>query len=152
MVKNIVDQLRRDEGEVLHVYDDATGRPIVKGSHVQGHPTIGIGRMIDHSRGGGITREESSYLLQNDINKTTDELSRRLPWFKDLNPARQGALQNMAHHMGVTGLLRFTTTLGLMAKGLFPEAAAQAMKSDWGRRFPTRAGRVTKQIETGEWQ
>jgi lysozyme len=48
MVANIAEQLRRDEGEVLHAYQDKYG-----------YWTIGVGRLIDARKGGGISVEES---------------------------------------------------------------------------------------------
>jgi hypothetical protein len=59
-------QLRRDEGEVLHAYSDHLG-----------FTTIGVGRLIDKRRGGGITKEESKYLLENDIDRKLRDLRTR---------------------------------------------------------------------------
>ena len=44
MIENLTDQLRRDEGCVLHAYPDHLG-----------FLTLGIGRLIDRRKGGGIT-------------------------------------------------------------------------------------------------
>ena len=40
-------RLTDEEALRFVVYDDATGRPIVPGTHVIGHPSIGIGRALD---------------------------------------------------------------------------------------------------------
>ncbi|MEG2578858.1 MAG: hypothetical protein RSA54_14135, partial [Glutamicibacter sp.] len=69
MKAELTKQLRRDEGEVLSAYTDHLG-----------YLTIGVGRMIDKRKGGGITAEESAYLLSNDIDKRQAELLRRAPW------------------------------------------------------------------------
>lgn len=51
-------ELRGDEGEVLKVYDDATGKPIGPGSVVVGNPSIAVGRNLS---GRGLTTVECEY-------------------------------------------------------------------------------------------
>jgi len=134
-------QLRRDEDEVLHAYPDHLG-----------FLTIGVGRLIDKRKGGGITPEESAYLLNNDIDKRQAELLRRAPWMANLDPVRFGALLNMAFQLGVDGLLGFTNTLALIHAGDYPGAAAGMLNSKWAGQTPARAERLSKQILTGVWQ
>lgn len=141
MKDRIIAQLRRDEGEILHAYQDHLG-----------YWTIGVGRLIDHRQGGGITFEESAYLLGNDIDRKTYELNQRLPWWRELDEARQGVLLNMAFQMGVDSLLDFTTTLRHVREGRYTEAAGSMLKSLWAKQTPGRAQRMAKQMETGEWQ
>lgn len=140
MIKNIEEQLRRDEGEELFAYKDHLG-----------YWTIGIGVLIDARKGGGITKEESSYLFQNRLKQRRKALEEKLTWFKDLNEARQGVLLNMSYQMGVDGLLEFKNTLDLMQKGKYKEAASNMLKSKWADQTPARAYRLSKQMETGEW-
>ena len=45
-VSAMVEQLIPEESERYFVYDDATGKTILKGSTVVGNPTIGIGRNL----------------------------------------------------------------------------------------------------------
>ena len=80
MIDSLESQLRRDEGEVLHAYSDSLG-----------YLTIGVGRLIDARRGGGISGDESAYLLRNDIERKTGELLRRAPWVAELDPVRRAA-------------------------------------------------------------
>ena len=68
MSDNITRLLRGDEGEVLTAYPDHLG-----------YLTIGVGRLIDKRKGGGITPEESAYLLANDIMRKSMDLDSRLP-------------------------------------------------------------------------
>lgn len=151
MINSLVDQLMRDEGCVLHVYDDATGNPISKGSVVVGFPTIGIGRLIDKRKGGGITAEESAYLLANDVKKVMAQVRHELPWFDQLDDARKGVLLNMAFQMGVTGLLGFKNTLEMVRKGDYDGAARGMLNSKWAKQTPNRAHRLSRQMATGEW-
>lgn len=140
-MSNIIDQLRRDEGEVLHAYADHLG-----------YLTIGVGRLIDKRRGGGISAEESAYLLRNDVARIDAALDARLPWWRSLNPARRAVLQGMAFQMGTAGLFGFVTTLKLIEAGQYADAAAQMLRSKWATQTPARAKRTAEQMKTGRWQ
>ena len=141
MKDDLIKQLRRDEGEVLNAYQDHLG-----------YWTIGVGRLIDKRKGGGITAEESAHLLNNDIDKRVAELLLRAPWMGELAPARFGALVNMAFQLGVNGLLGFKNTLAKIESGDHSGAADSMLESKWATQTPARAARIAKQILTGEWQ
>lgn len=138
---NLIDALKRDEGEILHAYPDSLG-----------YWTIGIGVLIDTRKGGGITPEESSYLLQNRINILTAKLQQSLPWFAGLDQVRQDALKNMAYNMGVDGLLKFRQTLMYMEQGNYDAAAVEMLHSVWAQQVGARAERLSIQIRTGSYQ
>jgi lysozyme len=135
---NLTDQLRRDEGEILHAYTDSLG-----------YITIGVGVMIDARKGGGITQDESTYLLQNRINALADKLQQSIPWFAGLDPVRQDALKNMAYNLGVDGLLKFHQTLSYLEQGNYGAAAAEMLHSVWAQQVGARAQRLSIQIRTG---
>ncbi len=141
MNEKIIAQLRRDEGEVLTAYTDT-----------EGYWTIGVGRLIDKRKGGGITAEESAYLLQNDIERKRRQLVEALPWVTSLDEARQAALLNMAFQLGIGGLLGFKQTLAAVRDGRYETAEALALQSQWAKQTPNRARRVARQLSTGEWQ
>ncbi len=134
-------QLRRDEGEVLTAYTDSLG-----------YLTIGVGRLIDKRKGGGITREESSYLLGNDIAKRATGLSASLPWTDALDEARRGVLINMAFQMGLDGLMGFRNTLATVQAGNYQLAAQQMLQSQWAKQTPERAQRLSAQMADGQWR
>jgi lysozyme len=140
MKDKLVNQLRRDEGEVLHAYEDHLG-----------FLTIGIGRLIDKRKGGGISAQEAAYLLNNDIDTRIVELERRIPWFKSLDEARKGVLLNMAFQLGVDGILAFKNTLKEVQDGNYSKASEMMLLSKWATQTPERAKRLAKQMETGEW-
>lgn len=134
-------QLKRDEGEKLHAYQDTLG-----------FWTIGIGILIDQRKGGGLRPEESEFIFRNRLKLLDEELARVLPWLSKLDPARRGVPLNMAYQMGVTGLLGFKTTLALVSAGKYQEAAAQMLQSKWAKQTPARAQRLSNQMATGVWQ
>jgi lysozyme len=144
MGSNTVDlkqQLKRDEGVVRHAYTDSLG-----------FTTIGVGRLIDARRGGGLRDSEIDFLLHNDIAEKTAQVLAALPWASKLNEPRFAVLVNMAFQMGIGGLLRFHRTLGSIEDGQFFEAAVEMLKSTWAQQTSTRAHRLATQMETGEWQ
>ena len=141
MTDNITRLLRGDEGEVLHAYNDHLG-----------FATIGIGRLIDKRKGGGISKEESAYLLANDIMRFSKELDQRLPWWKTLSDARRGVLLAMAFQMGVDGLLKFKNTLEAVRMGQYDKAADGMLQSMWAKQTPERATRMSEQMRTDQWK
>lgn len=141
MITDIKSQLRRDEGEILHAYADHLG-----------YLTIGVGRLIDDRKGGGITLAESALLLENDVSKREASLRKYLPWFDALDPVRRGALLNMSFQMGVDGLLAFKNTLEMIRKGDYAGAAKGMLVSKWAEQTPERAHRLAEQMKTGVWQ
>lgn len=141
MINELTRLFRGDEGEVLHAYQDHLG-----------YWTIGVGRLIDKRKGGGISKTESSLLLNNDINELEAELDRRLSWWRTLPDARQGVLMAMAFQMGVDGLLGFKNTLAMVRAGNFDAASAGMLASLWARQTPERARRMSEQIRTNVWQ
>lgn len=139
--KKLLDQLRRDEGFVGHAYQDHLG-----------YWTIGIGRLIDRRRGGGITEAEARYLLANDVARVTEWL-RGQSWFRAVegNPARRRALINMAFQLGTGGMKEGAArTFSLLERGDFAGCAARLRGWLWAKQTPARAERVIRAIETGE--
>lgn len=141
MVASLEEMLVRDEGEVLHEYKDHLG-----------YSTIGVGRLIDKRRGGGISRDESRYLLRNDILKVKSQVLSRMPWVLDLSEERQAVIFAMAFQMGIDGLLGFKNTLAAVKDGRFADAAAGMMNSLWARQTPERARRMANQMLHNVWQ
>ena len=131
-------ELLRDEGFRRAAYRDHLG-----------YLTIGIGRMIDKRRGGGITRDEAAYLLASDLAKIEVALDARIPWWRGAAPPRQRALLNMAFQMGVSGLMKFKRTLAAAERGDWNQAATNALKSRWARQTPARAKRVAALMRRG---
>jgi len=141
MVANLAQQLRRDEGTKPSAYQDHLG-----------FWTIGVGRLIDARKGGGLRPDEIEYLLANDIKDRARALLAALPWFGALDDARQGVLLNMAFQLGTAGLLMFKKTLEQVRLGHYKTASVMMLQSKWATQTPERAARLAKQMETGTWQ
>jgi len=133
--------LESDEGRRRAVYQDHLG-----------FWTIGVGRLIDARKGGGLSDEEIDYLLANDIRDKTADVLKALPWVATMSEARQAVVICMAFQMGVTGLLAFKSALGAMRDERYADAANGMKDSLWAKQTPERAKRLAYQMETGEWQ
>lgn len=135
----LLSQLREHEGVVLHAYEDHLG-----------FLSIGIGRMIDRRRGGGISEIEARILLLNDVQKVLDGLDRVLPWWRGLDGVRQRVVADMAFNLGLSGFLRFRRTLAAIESGEWETAARQMGASLWARQVGRRARRLQAMMRTGE--
>jgi lysozyme len=133
----LITQLTRDEGCRLKPYKDSVGKL-----------TIGIGRNLDDV---GISQDEASVLLGNDIEKASAALRTQLPWTVNLDEARFGVLVNMTFNMGITTMLKFKDTLTHIQAGQYDLAAESMLKSQWARQVGARAQRLSDQMRTGEW-
>ena len=140
-LEQIESHLVAEEGEVLHAYQDHLG-----------FWTIGVGRLIDKRRGGGITREESRYLLRNDIARKAADLRARFPWFHFLDDARQSAILCMAFQLGINGIANFKKMALALTRHDYETAAAEALDSGWAKQTPARAKRMAEVIRTGVWK
>ena len=133
-------QLLREEGAESCAYQDSLG-----------YWTIGVGRLIDSRKGGGLSPDEIDFLLENDIKTKTREVLLALPWASKLSEPRLGVLINMAFQLGIEGLLRFHRMLGSVEDGQYSEAVMEMLDSLWAQQTPKRAARLAKQMLTGEW-
>lgn len=139
--EHLLAHLAVDEGFVSHAYPDSLG-----------YLTIGFGRLIDTRKGGGITREEGLYLLNNDVERHWSELVERFPWVLMLDEVRQTAIANLAFNLGVPGLAKFTNTLAAIKRGDWLGAAAGLRNSLWYRQVgKSRSGRIIDMILTGQF-
>ena len=135
MTAELIAELRRDEGTRAKPYLDTVGKL-----------TIGVGRNLDDV---GLSDDEIDYLLANDIKRVDADLDRNIPWWRDLDPVRQRVLQNMCFNMGITGLLGFKNTLGLIKRGDYGAAASAMLKSRWAAQVKRRAQRLSEMMRTG---
>ena len=125
----IINQLLQDEGLRLRPYKDTVGKL-----------TIGVGRNLDDR---GISKAEAMMMLNNDIAAFITDLDNTLPWWNNLDPARQDVLLNMCFNLGLGGLLTFKNTLFMIEQGKYAEAAEAMMKSKWAEQVGARAVRLS---------
>jgi len=128
------------EGRIPHAYQDSLG-----------YWTIGVGHLIDKRKGGRLPEEIIDALLDYDIKAHTRPLYEALPWLHRLDEVRQAVLCDMAFNLGVNGLLKWKNTLRFVEQGDYSRAAAAMRSSLWARQVKSRAVRLVKMMETGQW-
>lgn len=133
-----IEWLKKEEGVIPHAYQDHLG-----------FWTIGVGRLIDKRKGGGLSSDEIDYLLRNDINRFVAGLEKALPWWNELSSNRKAALTAMAFQMGLKNLLSFKKTLALIRDKKYNAAAEQMLTSLWAKQTPARAKRTAELIRNG---
>jgi len=134
-------QLYRDEGFRQSAYLDS-----------EGYWTIGIGRMIDTRKGGGITEAEARILLENDIAECERLLQSLLPWAEKMDYRRYAVLINMCFNLGINGLLTFSKMLTALENEDWQQAAHELLDSKYHSQVGKRAERLATQLMTAEWQ
>lgn len=127
------------EGCRLTVYDDATGDPIVAGSHVVGNPTIGYGHLL--CAPGGISSMQAETLFDADWTRATND-AKTLPCYSQINAVRQGVITEMVFQLGINGVHKFAKMLDALDRGDYNGAADQMMDSAWAKQTPERAQRL----------
>lgn len=145
-------QLLEEEGRPPHTYLDHKG--ILTGGighNLIAHPEPGYNRVKIP-----VSDEICSRWFKSDIQETMALLDRFAPWWREHNSPRQNALLNLCFNMGWgdgrRGLSSFVNTLAAFRAKNYQAAAAGILNSQYAKDVgPTRSGRVSKMILTGEW-
>ena len=111
--------------------------------------TIGYGRLIDGSRGGGITDAEARYLLDNDINAALNDLQ-TLVWFPSLDPVRQRVFIDLCFNMGLARLKGFVKMLAAASRLDWNTAATELLDSRYAVQVGPRAHTLAAMLRTGQ--
>ena len=133
MIEKLREDLIRDENFVRHAYQDSKGLW-----------TLGIGRLIDKRKGGGITREEAEYLLDNDLKTARADLDAIAPYWLLLPEDVQRGLLNMAFNLGRKNLSKFKRMFAALKARDYHNAAEESLDSVWATQVGARAHRIAK--------
>jgi lysozyme len=151
----MLEELVRDEGERLKVYRCTAGKlTIGVGRNLDdvgifAHETAALGITKGSCARDGITKEQSRFLLNSDVDRVDRDLDRHLPWWRKLDPVRQRIMVNMAFNLGIGGLCGFKNTLAMIQGGNYASAAAGMMQSKWARQVGPRASRLSAMMKDG---
>jgi lysozyme len=133
-------QLRYDEGVREYAYTDS-----------EGYLTIGVGRLIDRTKGGKLSEDEIDYLLDNDIDKVQNQAIRAFHWYNDLNDVRQECILNLCFNLGLEGFKKFKLAIKAFERHDFEDAARELLDSKWAGQVGNRAIRIAEAVRLGEW-
>jgi lysozyme len=140
----LIEELRCDEGVRYVPYADT-----------KGIPTTGVGHNLQACPlptgwSYPLTDAQVDQLLMQDLANVYGDLNRDLPWWTDLNDARQRVVCNMMFNLGSNKLLGFKNTLAAMRQGRYDDAAAGMLNSAWATQVGARAQRLAQMMRTGE--
>lgn len=133
LIRDLSADLRRDEGVQRSVYLDSLG-----------YETIGVGRLVDSMKGGGLSDAEIDFLLQNDIQRCLEDIQQE-PWYVTcLTDEQRRALLNMRFQLGAKGIRSFVTFLSLCIQKKWAQAAADLSTTTYAHQTPARCARIQK--------
>tara|TARA_A100001015_G_scaffold249965_1_gene288141 strand:+ start:1097 stop:1525 length:429 start_codon:yes stop_codon:yes gene_type:complete len=138
--QKILDLLKLHEGFSSSVYKCS-----------EGFYTIGYGRLVDQSLGGGITKDEAEILLNNDVEKCKKILSNKLSFFEDLSENRQIVLIDMYFNLG-NRLFKFVNTLAALENKNYNKAANEMLLSKWSKQVGQRAVTLSNMMRDDIYQ
>lgn len=133
-IEKLKAQLINDEGRRARVYTDTVGKL-----------TVGVGRNITDR---AFSEDEIDLMLSNDIKLVEKALDHALPWWRQMNDARQNVLANMCF-MGIGSLLGFKNTLEAMKDSRYGDAATGMLASKWATQVGARATRLASIMRSG---
>lgn len=138
------DLIARHEGVRNQMYKDS-----------KGIETIGIG----HNLREPISDKAVSQIFQDDLDIVLADVRRVFLWFDELDDVRQAAVIDMVFNMGLPTFQKFRNTISFLERGEYISAAAEILrgsgpggKSRYYDDVGVRAERISRMLETGEWQ
>jgi len=136
----LIGVLVEHEGLKRNAYEDSLG-----------FLTIGIGRLIDSRKGGGLSADECFYLLRNDLSSLHASLE-KYDWFLKCNDVRQGVIIEMAFNLGLKGLMGFKKTIDLIEQFQYAAAAKEMADSRWAKQIgPKRLENMQLRMASGRY-
>lgn len=125
LLNEIRDHVKEYEGYSQLVYECTAG-----------YATIGYGRNLEQR---GITKEESEYLLANDLQQCLKELRGIINKFDELPEKAQLVLVDMCYNLGLSKLLNFENMLDAIDARNWQEASEQLLDSRYAAQVKRRA-------------
>jgi lysozyme len=135
--QNISSLIANDEGFSSKLYTDT-----------KGFLTIGYGFNLNT---GSIPISVAMHWLDVLLNGINHQLEENIAFWNELNDARKYVLINMSYQMGIGGLLQFHAMLKSLGSKDYDGAAIEMKDSVWYRDFTTRASRLVKIMQSGEF-
>tara|TARA_R100000482_G_scaffold69066_1_gene25955 strand:+ start:1401 stop:1844 length:444 start_codon:yes stop_codon:yes gene_type:complete len=105
--------------------------------------TIGIGRNLEAN---GISEEEANYLLENDIKRVTENLTKNWGVWRTLPENARLVCIDMAFQMGINGFMSFVNTRKLMEEHMWIDASEEILRSKYAIQTPNRALYNSRQL------
>jgi len=135
-IQKLTASIQSHEGLRLRPYVDS-----------RGYLTIGYGRNLDAK---GITNDEATYLLGNDIQSSIREAQAQYWWQYVANDdVRSRACVEIVFNIGIGGMSGFHDALAAMARGDWAACGAAFLDSLWSKQVGQRAEVLASMIISG---
>lgn len=156
--KEILDQIIKHEGIVLHPYKDSlyvttigVGRNLVsRGIAPFELEMIGYHPDKDVLEIKKITKEDAIWLCQNDIFRCEKEMLIFFPPIQDLSKIRQMVLIDMSFNLGITRLSTFIKFFSALEKKNYKKASEEMIDSLWAKQVKGRAETLSHMMRYDE--
>ena len=136
-MEKLKQMLTEHEGSRNKIYSDTNGIP-----------HIGIGRNLDE----GISEDEISYLLENDIVRCMKECANAFSFYSSLDSVRQDVLVMLVFNMGLPRTQGFKKMLSAMERGDMVEASEELVDSRWAVQVgEKRSSEMKNLLATGAY-
>jgi lysozyme len=131
-MKDLLENIKKHEGFVEHVYDDSLGIP-----------TIGYGFAIKDLV---LDEDIAEEILIRKLEKLKRNANARFKWLEDMPVEVQEVILNMCYQLGVTGTSKFRKAISALQEGDWEEAANEMLDSLWARQTPNRAKELSDTV------
>ena len=117
----------------------------------RGFNTIGVGRCIDSRCSNGLSVDEISYLLANDLVRCKAELAGK-SFYLNQDDVRKEVLVELVFNIGLEGLETFTTFLSMMSNHGYKDAANDLKSTKWSSEVHAdRVNNICYRIVNGHY-
>jgi len=130
----LIAEIKRDEAYRSHAYRDT-----------EGILTIGYGLNLDD----GISEPLAAKILEFIVEERQDNLSRLLPFWQNLTPARREVFINMAYNLGIPRFLKFRDMLTAAGAGDVAGVCREMRDSRWYKQVGGRAEKLIEKYRLG---
>lgn len=110
--------------------------------------TIGYGICIEKT---GLRQNEADYILRSRVAEVENECLITFDWFDRIDEVRRAVVTDMVYNLGMPGFVKFVKFIGYIEREDYASASIEMLDSKWARQVGTRADRLSRMMETGQW-
>jgi len=130
----LIEEIKKHEAFSSHTYLDT-----------ENVLTIGYGLNLDD----GISEQLASKILEWTVEARRESLSKIIPFWSKLSPARQDVFLNMAYNLGVPRFLNFRRMLTAAEAGNVESVCREMKDSKWYKQVGRRADYLIEKYRRG---
>ena len=132
-MKDLLENIKKHEGFVEHVYDDSLGIP-----------TIGYGFAIKDLI---LDEDIAEEILIRKLERLKRSAYNRFKWLEDSPIEIQEVVIEMCYQLGVRGVSKFKKTISFLKNGDWVKASEEMLDSLWAKQTPNRAKNLSNIVK-----